>query len=107
MSTDPRVVHDAEEHVFRLVVDGQVAGYAEYVPSPGAMAVTHVVVEPRFGGRGFGSALAEAALGAAREQGLDVLPYCTFVREHVRRNPEHLDLVPAEHRGAFGLAGVG
>lgn len=107
MTTDPRVAHDTEEHVFRLLVDGQVAGYAEYVPGPGTMAVTHVVVEPRFGGRGFGSALAEAVLATARTEGLEVLPYCGFVREHVRRNPEHLELVPAEHRSAFGLTRVG
>jgi len=29
------------------------AGYAEYLPSEGAMAITHVIVRPEFGGRGY------------------------------------------------------
>ena len=40
----------------------------------------------------------------ARDQGLGVLPFCGFVREHVRRNPEYLDLVPEDQRRRFGLA---
>ena len=102
---ETKVVHDEQNRVFELVVgDREVAGYAEYLPSEGAMAITHVVVRPEFGGRGFGSTLAKAALEEAKAKDLDVLPFCWFVREHVRRNPEYLELVPAKERDRFGLA---
>lgn len=98
-------MHDHENRVFELVAgDDQVVGYAEYLPADGAMAITHVVVRPEFGGRGFGSRLAKAALEEARRNDLDVLPFCWFVREHVRHNPEYLALVPEEQRRRFGLA---
>lgn len=104
MNDDPRVVHDEEQHVFELYVGDEVAGYAEYVPGDGTMAITHVVVHPRYGGKGYGSTLAEAALEAARDQGLGVLPLCSFVREHVRRNPSYVELVPRTQRSRFGFA---
>lgn len=103
--TGQRVVHDRRRRVFELVVgQDEVAGYAEYVPGEGTMAITHVVVEPEFAGQGYGSALAEAALTEAWNHGLSVLPLCSFVRAHVRRNPGHLALVPPEQRRRFGLA---
>jgi predicted GNAT family acetyltransferase len=109
MDADLRVEHVPEQHLYELVLteeqDEQVAGYAEYVPTGGAMAITNVVVSPRFGGRGFGTAITEAALDDAKDRGLDVLPVCSFVREHMRRNPDdYLELVPARQRRRFGLA---
>lgn len=105
MPEPARVVHDPDERVFQLVTDDdQVAGYAEYVPAEGALAIMHVVVRPEFGGRGYGTRLAEAALEAAREQGLGILPYCSFVLSHVRRDPEALAMVPEKARRRFGLA---
>ena len=98
-----RVVHDLENRVFELHEGDQVAGYAEYLPSEGTMAITHVVVRPEFGGRGHGTALARAALEEAKANDLDVLPFCWFVRELVRHNEEYLALVPLNQRRRFGL----
>ena len=101
----PQVVHKPEDRVFELVLDDdQVAGYAEYLPSDGAMAITHVIVRPEFGGCGYGSTLAKAALDEARAKGLDVLPFCWFVREQLKKHPEYLALVPGDSRRRFGLA---
>lgn len=99
-----RVVHKPEDHVFELVVDDQVVGYAEYLPSEGAMAITHVIVRPEFGGRGYGARLALAALDEAFARDLDVMPFCWFVREQLKAHPEYLRLVPKEARRRFGLA---
>ena len=108
MAADLRVEHVPEQHVYELVMkeeqDEQLAGYAKYVPTGGAMAITYVKVPTRFEGRGFGAAVTEAALDDAKERGLDVLPVCSFVREHVRRNPDYLELVPKRQRRRFGLA---
>jgi hypothetical protein len=102
---DARVVHDPDERLFQLVTaEDEVAGYAEYVPTEGALAVMHVVVRPEFGGRGYGTRLAEAAVDEAREQGLGLLPYCSFLLDHVRRRPDAIALVPEQARRRFGLA---
>lgn len=101
---DTCVVHDTEKRVFELIDGGQVAGYAEYLPSEGTMAITHVVVRPEFGGQGYGTTLARAALEEARSNDLDVLPFCWFVRELVKHNAEYLALVPRDQRRRFGLA---
>jgi uncharacterized protein len=102
--SEPTVLHDRENRVFEILEGGKVAGTAEYLPAEGAMAITHVIVRPEFGGRGYGSKLAMAALDEARENGLEVLPFCWFVREQLKQHPEYLALVPAEQRRRFGLA---
>lgn len=105
MTEDMRVVHRRDRRLFELVMgDDEVAGYAEYVPGEGTMMITHVVVDPEFAGKGYGSALAEAALAEAWAHGLSVLPFCSFARAHVQRNPRHLALVPKDQRSRFGLA---
>jgi predicted GNAT family acetyltransferase len=42
-------------------------------------------------------------LDAARERGLHVLPYCSFVRHYIQQHPETIDLVAADDRPQFGL----
>jgi hypothetical protein len=43
-------------------------------------------------------------LDAARERGLTVLPYCSFVRHYIEQHPETLDLVADEDKPTFGLS---
>ncbi|SNR82657.1 hypothetical protein SAMN04488107_0081 [Geodermatophilus saharensis] len=101
--SQPRVVDHPEASRFEVLVDGEVAGYAEYRRTPSSVSFTHTVVEPAFEGRGLGSVLARGALDAARAWGAQVLPFCPFIRAYVERHPEYLDLVPARRRAQFGL----
>ena len=86
-----------------LTVGGRPAGQAEYDVQDGTMLITHVVVERRYEGRGYGSQLTRAALEAARERGLMVAPLCSFARSYLRRNPEWADLVPLDQRALVGV----
>src|SRR3712207_8636337 len=70
----------------------------------GTMALPHTEVDPSVGGRGIGSALVAGVLAAARERGLTVLPYCSFVRHYIQQHPEEVDLVADDDRPHFGLA---
>jgi predicted GNAT family acetyltransferase len=42
-------------------------------------------------------------LDAARERGLHVLPYCSFIRHYIQQHPETVDLVAEDDRPHFGL----
>ncbi|WP_326595475.1 GNAT family N-acetyltransferase [Streptomyces sp. NBC_01803] len=83
---------------------GELAGFAEYHLSEGEIAFIHTEIDSRFEGRGLAGALARAALDAARERGLAVLPYCPFIRGWIGKHPEYTELVPAGRRARFGLA---
>jgi predicted GNAT family acetyltransferase len=52
------------------------------------MMLVHTEVPPQLEGRGFASMLVRAAFEYARENGLDVLPVCSFVSAWARRHPE-------------------
>jgi predicted GNAT family acetyltransferase len=99
----PRVVDNAEAGRFEVLVDGEVAGFAEYRRTTSAVAFTHTVIAPAFEGRGLGSALARGALDATREAGSPVLPFCPFIRGYIQRHPAYQDLVPQGRRAEFAL----
>lgn len=88
---------------FELHEDEKLVGFAQYHTYRDEIAFLHTEIDKRFGGRGFAGRLVGAALDAARERGLKVLPYCPFVRGHITRHPEYLDLVPRGDRARFGL----
>ena len=89
---------------FEVRLGDRVVGLASYHVENGTMTLPHTEVDPSVGGRGLGSALVAGVLAAARERGLTVLPYCSFVRHYIQQHPEQLDLVAEADRPHFGLA---
>ena len=89
---------------FEVRLGDRVVGLASYHVENGTMALPHTEVDPSVGGRGFGSLLVAGVLAAARERGLTVLPYCSFVRHYIQQHPEYVDLVAEDDRPHFGLA---
>jgi hypothetical protein len=72
---------------------GVVAGFAAYRRREGRVVFTHTEVDDAFEGRGVGSTLVRAALDAVRDEGVQVVPLCPFVRSYIHRHPEYADLV--------------
>ena len=83
------VVHSPEQSRFELTKDGATA-VLTYEEGDGDVAMLHTVVPAELEGAGIGSQLATAAVGWAREQGLEVVPVCSFVRSWLERHPEAL-----------------
>ena len=100
---DTTVEDVPEKGRFEIRVGDRVVGLASYHVEGGTMTLPHTEVDPTVGGRGLGTALVAGVLEAARERGLHVLPYCSFVRHYIQQHPETIELVAAEDRPHFGL----
>jgi predicted GNAT family acetyltransferase len=57
------------------------------------MRLVHTEVPAELEGRGIASRLVAAAFAYAREQGLTVVPVCSYVRSYMRRHPETASLL--------------
>jgi predicted GNAT family acetyltransferase len=89
-------VRDAEEHGrYEVLVDGALAGFAQYRDDAGVRVFTHTEVFDAFEGQGVGSALAAGALDLVRAAGLRIVALCPFIASYVERHPEQADLVDA------------
>jgi predicted GNAT family acetyltransferase len=103
MHMDAKVVDVPEKGRFEVRLDDRVVGLASYHIDGTTMTLPHTEVDPSMGGRGIGTALVAGVLEAARERGLHVLPYCSFIRHYIQQHPETVDLVADEDRPHFGL----
>jgi uncharacterized protein len=65
----------------------------KFVQHDGTIDLQHTVVPHALEGGGYGAALARAALDHARQNGLKVIPTCSFVRTFVKRHHEYDDLL--------------
>lgn len=103
MSPTFAVTDNEAQERYEITVDGEVAGFTQYRRRRATIAFVHTEIDPRFEGRGLGGQLVSAALDAARVDGLEVLPFCPFVKAYIKRHPEYVDLVPEHSRAKFGL----
>ena len=79
--------HNPAAMRFEAIVDGMLCR-ADYRMHGDTMMLVHTEVPPQLERRGFASMLVRAAFDHAGENGLDVLPVCSFVSAWVRRHPE-------------------
>ena len=89
--------HNPEHARFEFEAEGHVA-VAEYELVEDVITFVHTEVPPELGGRGLGTQLVKAGLAHAREQGLKVIPSCTFFARYMQKTPETHDLLHPEHR---------
>ena len=103
-SAERIVVADAPERErYELSLDDEVVGFTAYRARPGLIAFIHTEVQESVQGRGLGDRLIGFALQDARARGLQVLPFCPFVKAFIERNREFETLVPPNYRGMFAL----
>jgi predicted GNAT family acetyltransferase len=76
---------------YELLLDGAVAGFAEYRDRDGRRIFVHTIVEPAYGGRGFGNRLARAALDDALARHMPVVARCPFIRAWIERHPDYAE----------------
>lgn len=99
---DVDVINNTQTHRFEVKLEGETA-FAEYRLKPGQIILPHTVVPPAFEGKGVAGALARAAFGYAREQGLKVIPTCSFMAGWVKKHPEQHDIVDPSCKETLGI----
>lgn len=82
-----------QEQRFELDLGGGEIAFADYRLDGDAIIFPHTVVPAAHGGQGIGTRLVEAALTAARERGLKVVPRCSFFAHYMKVRPETHDLL--------------
>ncbi|AGZ44510.1 GNAT family N-acetyltransferase [Actinoplanes friuliensis] len=90
---DVTVQDNPARHRFEILVDGEVAGFADYRVRDEAVVVVHSEVDRAYRGQGLGGTLAGQTLDALRERGVKVVPACPFFAKYVAEHPEYDDLV--------------
>jgi len=96
-ATVPAVTHDAGASQFELRTPSGTA-LLRYVLRGEALDLVHTEVPAAEEGRGLGTVLVEAALAYAREQKVQVIPSCPFVRHYFDEHPDHGALVAGRSR---------
>ena len=100
---DTTVVDSTENQRYELRQDGALASFTEYRLERNTMALVHTETEPDRGGQGLASAVIQHALDDARRRDLDVLPFCSVVRDYIDQHRDYVELVPESQREQFGL----
>lgn len=86
------VRHNEAEKRYELAVEGGVV-FATYERMDSALLLTHTVTPPALRGQGLASRLVKGMLADIRQQGLKVVPVCSFVDDYIERHPEERDLL--------------
>ena len=78
---------------YELLVDGELAGIADYHEQGDALVFPHTEIDARRRGQGLGAVLVKGALDDVRPTGRKVVPACWYVGQFVDENPEYRDLL--------------
>jgi uncharacterized protein len=80
---------------YEAIVDGELAGSILYRQREDTLFLVHTEVEEEFEGQGIGGRLVAATLDDIRARGLQIVPFCPFVKAYLERHPEYEDLLAA------------
>jgi uncharacterized protein len=81
-----QVTHDTTAHRFTSEVDGEHA-VLDYQLAAGVMTITHTRVPRPIEGRGIAGELMREALSAARSNGWQVVPACSYAAAYIEKHP--------------------
>lgn len=91
--TNTIVQDDPARRRFEILIDGSLAGVADYELRDGLVVFTHTEVGADFQDKGVGSALARGALDQVRQRGDRIVAECAFIAGYVQRHPQYQDLM--------------
>ena len=99
------IIDNKEQTRYEVHLNDEVVAVADYVKQPGLVSFTHTETFDGHRDQGHAGRMIDQALRDAREEDLEVIPFCWFVAEYIGAHPEFTELVPADRRAEFGLSG--
>ncbi|MEO8217965.1 MAG: GNAT family N-acetyltransferase [Acidobacteriota bacterium] len=90
-----RIVDNKDANRWEAHVGNDLA-VANYRRGEGRITFTHTEVPAQFEGQGVAGKLVKAALDQAKDEGLEVIPRCSFVKGYIERHAEYQPLVANE-----------
>ncbi|MEV7603696.1 GNAT family N-acetyltransferase [Kitasatospora sp. NPDC089797] len=79
-------------HRYEIRIDGELAGFTEYLDHDGQRVFYHTLVEEAFAGRGLAGQLVQEALTDVRAAGKRIVPICPYVATFLTKHREFDDL---------------
>jgi hypothetical protein len=86
------VRHEKSAKRFAARVDSKIAYLAYEEAEPGVLDYAHTYTPPEFRDRGIAEEITRSAFEYARENGISVIPSCSYVRYFLENHPEYADL---------------
>lgn len=90
MTTEVRKVEERSR--YELLVDGELAGIADYREQGDVVVFPHTEIDTTRRGQGLGAVLVRGALDDVRAQGRTVVPACWYVAEFIEQHADYADL---------------
>lgn len=88
-----RLDHDADRGRYSLWHGSTFVGFLGYRLEDGVATLQHTIVNEEFGRRGYARALVTLVLDRFRNEGVKIIPECSYVQDYLRRYPEYNDMV--------------
>lgn len=94
METEDLQILDVPERArFEIRSGRRLVGWTAYQRTAELVVFTHTEVDEAWAGQGIGGRLVRATLDRIRQEGLRVLPVCSFVRSWMTAHPGYDDLL--------------
>ena len=88
------IVRNDDANRYEALVNGALAGFAEYTLTSSTITFTHTEVDDEYEGQGVGSALAQGALDDAIRRGdRRIKVVCPFIKAWIERHPDYQHLL--------------
>jgi uncharacterized protein len=85
------VIHNADERRFETWIDGYLSKL-DYIQDGKNFVITHVGVSPELRGQGIAGKITQVGLEYAKENGLRVVPMCSYAATYIRKHPAYIEL---------------
>ena len=89
--TTPTVTHVPEAQKFIIELEAEPAFLEYELGKEGTCMIMHTEVPPAHSGKGYASSLAKEAMAYVEKQGLQVMPYCTYMATYLIRHRQQYE----------------
>jgi Predicted acetyltransferase len=86
MNSKIMIFHNIDKNEIKIIFEDRQAGYLTYSIHDNALDIEHTVVDPAFRGQGLGHILVEKAIEHAEEEGLIVIPSCSYAERVMKES---------------------